>query len=404
MGIFDNFKRNKESPKAVTKIQLLTQDQLNSFVPWDGNVYNNDLIRSIVRVKSRTVSKMTPKHIRYELTTGKTNVNPEPYVRLILEQPNKIMTMQQMLEKVMIQLELNNNAFIYIDRDDNGLPKALYPVISTSIQVFQTPANEYLLQFSLRNTNVVTFRYSDLIHLRQDYHDNELLGASNAEALRALLNVQSTIDQGIVAAIKNSNVVQWLLKYHQNLSPDDIKKSRDNFVKNFLQMDGSELAGAAAVDNKMDAQRIESKAIVPPTDMQNHIDNRVYSYFNINENIVQSKYTETEWIAFYESCIEPIAKQLTDTFTQAFFTRKERAYGNRIMFETSDLAFASLQTKLSMVAMVDRKALTPNEWREMFGKAPHSDGDEFLVRLDTVTVKEQNSSQGGDNVNENNQN
>lgn len=385
-------------------MQLLTQDTLNSFVPWDGKVYNNDLVRSIVRVKSRTVAKMTPKHIRYEVTNSKVQVNHEPYIRMLLEQPNKIMTMQQMLEKVMIQLELNNNAFIYVDRDDNGLVKALYPVISTSILVFQDQYEQYLLQFSLRNTNVVTFRYSDLIHLRQDYHDNELFGASNNEALLSLLNVQTTIDQGIISAIKNSNVVQWLLKYHQNLSPDDIKKSRDNFVKNFLQMDGSEIAGAAAVDNKMDAQRIDPKAIVPPTDMQNHIDKRIYSYFNINENIVMSKYSETEWIAFYESCIEPVAKQLTDCFTAAFFTRKERAYGNRIMFETSDLAFASLQTKLAMVAMVDRKALTPNEWREMFGKAPHADGDEFLVRLDTATVNEQRASEGGGNVNENNQN
>ncbi len=33
---------------------------------------------------------------------------------------------------------------------------------------------------------------------------------------------------------------------------------------------------------------------------------RLYSYFGVNENIVQNKYDEDEWIAFYESEVEPI--------------------------------------------------------------------------------------------------
>ena len=52
---------------------------------------------------------------------------------------------------------------------------------------------------------------------------------------------------------------------------------------------------------------------------------------------------------------------------------------------------ASLQTKLSYVAMVDRGAMTPNEWRKTFNLAPLPGGDEPIRRLDTAPV----SGEGG---------
>ena len=382
MGLFSRFtnKAGKPTAKQVQQLKLLNSDNLNTFTSWNGDMYNNDLIRSIIRVKARSISKAVAKHVREDANGLK--VNPEPYIRILLEEPNPTMTMQQMLEKVVTQLELNNNAFILIVRDDNGYPVGLYPIVSSSATVYQTPTNEYLLQFTLNNGNTVTFKYSDLIHLRQDFNDNDLFGTPNTSALRQLFNIQSTLDQGIIKAIKNSNVIQWLLKYQNNLSPDDLKESTKRFVDSFLDVD-SDIAGAVSVDNKMDAKQVKPTSIMPQTEMQKEITRRIYSYYNINEKIITSSYNEDEWIAFFESCIEPVLRQLSDTFTKALFTRKERSYGNKILFEGSDLAFASLKTKLALVQMVDRMAMTPNEWRRILNLAPQEGLDNFLLRKDT---------------------
>ena len=49
----------------------------------------------------------------------------------------------------------------------------------------------------------------------------------------------------------------------------------------------------------------------------------------------------------------------------------------------------SMSTKLALVQMVDRRALSPNEWRGVFNLAPVEGGDEYIMRLDTAkTVKE----------------
>lgn len=101
---------------------------------------------------------------------------------------------------------------------------------------------------------------------------------------------------------------------------------------------------------------------------------------------MQSKWTEDEWNAYYEAEIEPFAIQIGAVYTVRLFSRKERSCGNRIMFEASNLQCASLSTKLALVAMVDRGAMTPNEWRETMNMAPIPGGDQPIRRLDTQVV------------------
>ena len=42
---------------------------------------------------------------------------------------------------------------------------------------------------------------------------------------------------------------------------------------------------------------------------------------------------------------------------------------------------------MNLVQMVDRGALTPNEWREALNLHPIEGGDEPIRRLDTAVVK-----------------
>ena len=110
--------------------------------------------------------------------------------------------------------------------------------------------------------------------------------------------------------------------------------------------------------------------------------------FNTNDKIVQSRYSEDEWNSYYEAEVEPIVIDLNNEFTRKLFTRKERGFGNKIMFSAINLATASMSTKLGLVAMVDRGALSPNEWRQVLGLAPVEGGDNQIRRLDTAVVNQ----------------
>jgi HK97 family phage portal protein len=388
LGFF-NFLRPKNRTVTVSKYRLIT-DEGEGFYAWNGNLYRSDIVRAAIRPKARALGKTIGKHIRETIKpdgSKEIKINPEPYMRFLLEEPNPYMTGQMLQEKLAVQLELNNNAFAYINRDENGLPMEIYPITATYADAVQNSSGELFLRFTLKSGKTVTFRYADIIHLRKDFNGNEIFGDSPAQALTPLMEIVNTTDQGIVKAIKNSNVVKWLLKFNQSLRPEDIKKNTKEFVDSYLNVE-SETVGAAATDAKAEATQVEPKDYVPNAEQMDRTTKRIYSFFNTNEKIVQGSYDEDEWISYYETSIEPDVVQLAGEYTRKLFSRRERGFGNRIIFESSNLAFASMKTKLSLVQYVDRAIMTPNEVREILHYAPLEGGDKPIRRLDTRPADE----------------
>lgn len=373
---------------STSRYEMIT-DRGNGFFAWNGNLYKSDIIRACIRPKVKAIGKLVAKHIRETVNVdGSINlkVNPEPYMRFLLEEPNPYMTGQVMQEKVATQLQLNNNAFIYIHRDDNGFPVELYPIPCVSVEAIYDTQGELFLKCLMRNGKTVTYAYVDVIHLRQDVNENDIFGTSPRDALISLMEIVNTTDQGIVKAIKNSNIVRWLLKFNNVIRPEDMKTQTDQFVSDFLNIDNGS-TGAAATDAKFDAQQVDPKDYVPNALQMEKTVQRIYSFFGTNEKIVQSKWTEDEWNAYYEAEIEPYAMQSSNEYSRKLFSRRERGFGNSIMFEASNLQYANMSTKLNLVQMVDRGAMTPNEWRKILGGlAPIPGGDAPIRRLDTAVV------------------
>lgn len=382
MGIFSNLFGRR------TRFQMVTE-QGNGFYNWNGRLYQSDIVRACIRPKVKAVGKLMAKHIRNDGETIK--VNPDPYMRFLLEEPNPYMSGQVLQEKVATQLALNNNAFILIIRDDLGMPCELYPVPCTGVEAKYIREDLYL-KFYMQNGRTLEAPYSEIIHLRDDFYENDIFGESPAQALTSLMDIVITADQGIVKAIKNGSHIRWILKYKVSLKPEDIKNRTNEFVQSFLNTSSGNGA-AAGIDSSADAQQVEPKDYVPNAAQSDRTVQRLYSFFNTNDKIVQSKANEDEWNAYYEMQIEPLAMQMRNEYTRKLFTRKQRSFGNYITFDASNLQCASITTKLGLQAMVDRGALTPNEWRDTFYLAPVEGGDQPLRRLDTTTV---NEAEGGD--------
>ncbi len=368
-----------------TEYKLVTETG-NGFFCWDGKIFDSDIVRACIRPKARAIGKLIGKHIRG------ADVNPEPYMRLLLEEPNPYMSGQQFQEKMCRQLCINNNAFALIYRDENGYPIAIYPIAAVNVETKYDDYGNLSLKFYLQNGKTYTFPYCDVIHLRQDYNDNDIFGSPIISALTPLMEVVTTTDQGVVNAIKNSAVIRWLLKFTQSMRPEDLKKQAKEFSENYLA-NSKDNFGVAAVDAKAEATQVTNNDFVPNSAQMKENRARIYSLLGTNDKIVTSCYTEDEWTAYYESELEPVAIDMANEYTRKLFTRKERAFGNHIIFEAANLQYASLSTKLALQAMVDRGALTPNEWRNTFNLAPVPGGDEPLRRLDTATVKEVNDGE-----------
>lgn len=386
MGLLDRL-RAAMGQRSISTVQLM-QETGTRYMAWHGGLYDADVVRACIRPKAKAVGKLVAKHIR-ETVDAEGNrsiaVNPAPGIRRLLEEPNPYMTGQVMQEKLATQLCLNNNAFALIVRDDMGLPTAIYPILPQTAEALYSADGTLVLRMQLPNSKIFTFAYSDIIHLRQDYNEDDIFGTPIGGVLAPLLDVVTTTDQGIVSAIKNSSVVRWLLKFTNPLRPETLKKQAKDFADNYLATASG--TGVAAVDSKADAQQIDPKDYVPNAEQMDRTTQRIYALFNTNAHIVDSSRSEDEWNAYFDAEIEPVLRQLGGEYTRKLFSLRERGFGNRIVFEASSWDGASLGTKLNLMQMVDRGALTPNEWRLAFNLAPVPGGDAPIRRLDTAKVE-----------------
>lgn len=372
---------NKSPTLDKPTVQMVTEET-SRYYSWNGNLYQSDIIRSCIRPKVKSIGKLVAKHIRNGPEGIK--INPDPYMRFLLEEPNPYMTGQMLQEKLATQLALNHNAFALIYRDENGFPIQIYPVPAVGVEAIRGENGLLYIKFRLKRGVLFTVPYTDVIHLRQDYNEDDMFGEGPYQALESLMEIVNTTDQGIVNAIKNSAVIKWIMKFKSVLKKSDIDLQVSEFVDNYLSI--SNKGGAAASDPRYDLEQVKPESYVPNADQMKETLQRIYSFFNVNEKIIQSKYTEDEWNAYYESELEPLAMQLSNEFTRKLFTRKERGFGNKIIFEASSLQYSSMKTKLNLLQMVDRGAMTPNEWRQVMNLGPIEGGDQAIRRLDTAVV------------------
>ena len=380
MAIFDRFRPKNTTDREAMR---LIQTQGDSIGTYNGRLYDNDIVRACIAPYVNAASKLSPVHVRR--TSDNLLRFPEPYIRAVLTDPNPYTTMPVFLQGMALSLALNGNAFALIARDGAGYPVGLYQIPAVSVEAVFVP--ELRLKFTLKNGKELEANYTDIVHLKENVEADSIFGNSPRVALSPLMDVVHTTDKGIIKAIKNSGIVQWLLKFSSALRPEDVKLRTEEFVNNYLTVTSSTF-GAAGIDSKVDAQRIEPKDYVPASKTTELIYKRIQDIFGVNSSIISGRFTEEEWNAYYESKIEPLIVMLSAELTRKLFSKRERAHGNEIVVESSNLLAATLKTKLQLVGMVDRGALTPNEWRAVFGLSPVEGGDVPLRRLDTTTVSE----------------
>lgn len=383
MGIFSNIFQKK----TASRIQLVTQNTQGYF-DWGDKAYDNDIVRACVNARAKRFCKLTIQHVRETVDKEqhkRLQINPEPYLRLMFHEPNPYMSMVDLLSKVCKTADLSGNAFILILRDENGVARELFPIPAKSADIEYNASGNMTYKFIVANGSGWQFPASDIIHLREDYSNGEIFGDSKFTTLKPLCEVVQTTDKGIINAIKNSNVVRWLLKYTSSIRPEDLKRNAKEFADNYLNISNGSV-GVAAIDAKVDATQINPQDYVPNATQMQATKERIYALFNTNEKIVKSIANENEEKTFYETNIEPLALALQAELTRKLFTPRERGCGNSIVIGSFNLSSASISTKLGLQSMVDRGAMTPNEWRDSLGLGPVDGGDEPIRRLDTQPV------------------
>ncbi len=255
--------------------------------------------------------------------------------------------------------QVQNNAFIVPVEDAAGRLVGYYPVLPQQTSIREYGGVPYL-QYEFWGGQRAAVELSRAGLLTQHQYEDDFFGADNRPMLPTL-QVMHTQDEGIVNGIKNATTIRFLARLAANLKQKDIDAERKRFAKDNLEGNST---GVMMFDSKYaDVKQIESTALVVNPRQQELIRESVFEYFGTNEKLLTNTYTEDEWNAYYEGCIEPFAIQLSLVLTAMTFTPDEIAQGAGIIATANRLQYASNNTKLNIVTQLfDRGFLERTTW------------------------------------------
>lgn len=380
----------KQSLNGATAFQLLNRT-LASYSGFNGGIYDEATVRSCIHSIATNCAKLKPQH-RLQKKVANSALN-----RMLWLRPNQYMSSYDFIYKTVTQLYCTNNAFIYIHRDEWGKIIGFYPVNYSNLRLLNYQGGMFA-EFSFLCGKRVCLPYTDLIHLRRHFNEDDIFGELQREVLRTPLDVLQTINQGIMNTIKLSAGLRGLLQFKSVTPNEKQKKIKDEFVESYLNINNAD--GFATLDPSCEFKELK---VDPQTadDKQTSIAREnIYRYFNVSEEIIRSKYNEEEYNAFYSSVVEPIAIQLSLEFTYKVFTDKEIGHGNDIIFSAERMTFASNATKADVISkLMPLGIFSINQACEIMEmpKINEDFADKHLISLNYVNASKADQYQNVDN-------
>lgn len=352
-----------------------------TFTSFHGGVYEMDLTRVAINSFATHCSKLKPE------IEGSAAKHLE---RVLQYKPNYFMDTTKFIKRLATILAVEHTAFIVPIEDEGGNLCGYYPLRAQRCEVVEAAGRVYL-RYLFANGEHGAIEFEKVGIMTDFEYSDDLFGEEN-NTLKPTMQLIHTQNEGIVNAVKNSANIRFLAKVANLLKPEDIKKERERFTEDNLSADNK--SGMIIYDNKFsELKQVESKPYTPNALQMQQIQDSVCTHFNTNMDILQNKFNEEQWNAYYEGKIEPFAIQLSLVMTNMTFSQREIAHGNAVTFSANRLQYASNATKLQVsTQLFDRALLNRNGVMDIWNMAHVEDGEKYYIRKEYTEVSELHNS------------
>lgn len=369
MGILDSiFGKLHRKPEVASKGYATMTETNPAFSRWDGELYEQELTRAAIGRFATACSKLKPEYLGKDKRVR----------RLVQTRPNDYADWPSFLARLATTFEIDDTVFIVpsFERDAKTI-KGIYQLVCEYAEIVDYRGEPWVrFYFANGDTTALELKYVGIISKFQ--YRSEFFGEKNA-----LDNTMSLIDaqnQAQKYAIKNSAKIRFVGQLIGQVREEDMEAKRKRFVDSNLTSDNS--GGILLYDQTFsDVNQIQPYNYTIDAKEMERIENNVCTYFGTNMDILQNKYSEDIWGAWYEGRVEPWAIQVGEAITNLFFGTVAQMHDNRITFSSNRLEYASNASKRNMVRdMVDRGIMTLNEGREVLQMPPVEGGDIRVIR------------------------
>jgi hypothetical protein len=379
MGLLEKIFKPREIKQAdvVTSYFRTLSAYAPVFTSWDGGLYEMELTRAAVHAFASQCSKLKPE------VQGAANSRIQA---AISSRPNPYMDISRFIYRVATILAVENTVFIVpLLEDADSTIVGYWPLLPQGVEVFDWNAETWL-RYTFRDGSKAAIEYSRVGVLTNMQYKDDFFGSNN-RPLSPTLTLLDVQRQGMEEAIKSAAAIRFMAKLGQTLRPEDIKRERERFAADNLSAENT--SGVMMFDAKYaDVQQIDSHPWLIDDKQMALIKANVFDYFGVNEKILQNDYDENTWNAFYEGKVEPFALQLGLALTNMTFTDREQSFGNKIMFSSSRLQYASNATKVQVVTqLVDRGLMSNWQAAEVFNLPQPPGPERWVIRGEYIDMQ-----------------
>lgn len=376
MGLFEKIFGRRKEIRPSGAFTLLNGSQAY-FTAAPESVYEMAITRAAIHSFASNCAKLKPEVVGAA----------KPHLQGILSyKPNPVQDTYKFLYRIATILSVHNTAFIVpLEDARTGQLTGFYPLLPQSAEVVEVDGEPYM-RYHFGNGKTAAIELERIGILTEYQYSDELIGESNA-ALRPTMQLIHAQNQGIIAGAKNSAQIRFIARISNMLKPEEIKQERKRFTEDNLSADNQ--SGMILYDSKFaDLKQIESKPYAVSSAQMGAINEAVFQYFGTNAAIIQNRYTEEEWNAYYEARIEPFALQLSLVMSNMTYTARERAHGNAIYFTANRLQYASNATKLNVsTQLFDRGILSRNDIMDIWNLPHVAGGDQRYIRREYAEIE-----------------
>jgi HK97 family phage portal protein len=400
--IFQGLFKSRNPSNSDMKYAKFINGEVPIFSQFGKDIYANDVVQICIDIIASELSKLQPKHIRTDKDGMRVNVGGS-INRLFKFAPNPLMTTRDFIEKIIWQLMMNYNSFIYPTYeniiDSNGKTTreytGFYPLNPTQVDFLQDAAGKLFIKFYFLNSENFTLPYEDIIHLRKKFSVNEIMGGGrdgqpNNDALLKVLEINDTVLQGLEKGIKASLCVRGILNIKTMLDDDAQKKEREKFEEKLA----NNASGIVALDLKGDYIPLEVDPKLLDKETLEFLQNKILPFYGVSIPVFSGDFTDDQYQAFHEKTLETIIISLGQAFSKTIFTQRELDVGNEIVFYQKDLAYLSAKMKVELIKIAGEQGLfTTNEKLSILGYPPIIGGDVRYMSLNYIDTSIANQYQ-----------
>lgn len=348
------------------------------FSQFGTDIYASDVVQQALKCIVDEMKKLNPTHVRYN---GSDPVPVKSTIQDVLDDPNPLMTTSEFLEKICWLLLMNYNVFIiptyytWIDENtgaERRYYESLYPINPTQVDFIEDASGKLFVSFIFWNGYTTTVAYDDVIHVRYNYSLNQYMGGNrfgqpDHEALLQTLDLNHKLLQGIAKSMQASYAVNGVVKYNTLLDDGRTEAALKELERKLRNSE----SGFLPLDLKAEFTPLQHKSAFVDKPTLEFIDSKILRNFGVPLPILTGDFDKEQYEAFYQKTLEPLIKAISQAFTKKVFTRRERAFGNKIELYPKDLIFLSVAQTLEMINMLaPTGGMYENEKRTALGLRP----------------------------------